>query len=369
MIKTGKDKVGRNDPCPCGSGRKYKFCCLNNEEILEQKLSIFLSDYNIASKAARIKQCIHPNKGECRDGIVKAHAIQNNRILSRLSVNGMVWTVDGVSNLFFQGAQSKGRKVATTFTGFCAYHDKILFQPIEDREFEGTPQQVFLYTYRTFAWHYHKKLEGVNRSTIAKRLAIENKLPGINNKSSDLTIFEKNLNLCAIENEDKYRKFNQFILKDEFDQICFSIWEIPYEIDIAVSSMLEIEHDISGNVMNNLKSPKPLKSIYLNIFPNKEKSYCIWSWLIEDYIYDDYVKQFMNLSILDRCNYLNNNLPRWTDSIIISPRLWDEWGKDIQQALISHANFEILYRQMEFEEQKYYYEYMDTPWNFFRKLS
>jgi len=20
-------KVGRNDPCPCGSGRKYKVCC------------------------------------------------------------------------------------------------------------------------------------------------------------------------------------------------------------------------------------------------------------------------------------------------------------------------------------------------------
>ena len=22
-----KSKVGRNDPCPCGSGRKYKKCC------------------------------------------------------------------------------------------------------------------------------------------------------------------------------------------------------------------------------------------------------------------------------------------------------------------------------------------------------
>ena len=22
-----KDKVGRNDPCPCGSGKKYKNCC------------------------------------------------------------------------------------------------------------------------------------------------------------------------------------------------------------------------------------------------------------------------------------------------------------------------------------------------------
>jgi len=25
---TGKSKVGRNDPCPCGSGLKYKQCCL-----------------------------------------------------------------------------------------------------------------------------------------------------------------------------------------------------------------------------------------------------------------------------------------------------------------------------------------------------
>jgi hypothetical protein len=22
-------KLGRNDPCPCGSGKKYKHCCLN----------------------------------------------------------------------------------------------------------------------------------------------------------------------------------------------------------------------------------------------------------------------------------------------------------------------------------------------------
>jgi hydrogenase maturation protease len=26
-----KKKVGRNDPCPCGSGRKYKKCCLNKD--------------------------------------------------------------------------------------------------------------------------------------------------------------------------------------------------------------------------------------------------------------------------------------------------------------------------------------------------
>jgi len=27
-IKRDGDKTGRNDPCPCGSGKKYKKCCL-----------------------------------------------------------------------------------------------------------------------------------------------------------------------------------------------------------------------------------------------------------------------------------------------------------------------------------------------------
>ena len=26
------EKVGRNDPCPCGSGKKYKSCCFQNDQ-------------------------------------------------------------------------------------------------------------------------------------------------------------------------------------------------------------------------------------------------------------------------------------------------------------------------------------------------
>ena len=29
-VRKGK-KVGRNDPCPCGSGKKYKKCCGKDE--------------------------------------------------------------------------------------------------------------------------------------------------------------------------------------------------------------------------------------------------------------------------------------------------------------------------------------------------
>ena len=27
LTSIAKSKVGRNQPCPCGSGKKYKYCC------------------------------------------------------------------------------------------------------------------------------------------------------------------------------------------------------------------------------------------------------------------------------------------------------------------------------------------------------
>jgi hypothetical protein len=33
QIKEKKKKIGRNDPCPCGSGLKYKKCCLRKDSL------------------------------------------------------------------------------------------------------------------------------------------------------------------------------------------------------------------------------------------------------------------------------------------------------------------------------------------------
>ena len=32
------EKVGRNDPCPCGSGKKYKSCCFPKRQQKERPL-------------------------------------------------------------------------------------------------------------------------------------------------------------------------------------------------------------------------------------------------------------------------------------------------------------------------------------------
>lgn len=37
-------RVGRNDPCPCGSGKKFKRCCLNSQRLDEPSSGLFQGD-------------------------------------------------------------------------------------------------------------------------------------------------------------------------------------------------------------------------------------------------------------------------------------------------------------------------------------
>ena len=32
-VRNAAKKVGPNDPCPCGSGKKYKKCCMQKEKL------------------------------------------------------------------------------------------------------------------------------------------------------------------------------------------------------------------------------------------------------------------------------------------------------------------------------------------------
>jgi hypothetical protein len=51
-------KIGRNDPCPCGSGKKYKRCCLEKDETAERKFAAAASvpQRQIGTVAAEIAE-------------------------------------------------------------------------------------------------------------------------------------------------------------------------------------------------------------------------------------------------------------------------------------------------------------------------
>jgi methionyl aminopeptidase len=48
-MKTRSVKIGRNDPCPCGSGKKYKQCCRNKKKEISLK-DTYKKQFNIILK-------------------------------------------------------------------------------------------------------------------------------------------------------------------------------------------------------------------------------------------------------------------------------------------------------------------------------
>ena len=42
-------KIGRNDPCPCGSGKKYKHCCLSPASVISDELHTLLAGQELDS--------------------------------------------------------------------------------------------------------------------------------------------------------------------------------------------------------------------------------------------------------------------------------------------------------------------------------
>jgi hypothetical protein len=52
---TSGRRVGRNEPCPCGSGRKYKHCCLGKDEVAarEARVKAEAKAAKAAEKAAK----------------------------------------------------------------------------------------------------------------------------------------------------------------------------------------------------------------------------------------------------------------------------------------------------------------------------
>ena len=317
--------------------------------------------YEMAEHIPKIKICLYPEKDKCNGKIKRAHTIQNNKILVNVSDNGDIIALNGKSNLIFQDAEKQGRKRATTFWGFCDYHDTVVFEPIENNDYDKSIFQTFLYTYRTFAWHYYLKETENNKIDFIK-----------DNMDFDLNSNElfSGVKLGINDNNKLKGKFDKAILEKNYNIIKYYVWKIPFKVEFCCCGMIQLFKDLFGNEINSHEDiediNKPLKNLFINIFPEKNISYAIFSWLAEDIEYEPFIQQFSKLNLKNKINYLNNMLPQETDKIFINPRLWRKWGEQVQNSFIEWANIGELFNFMDMEKPFFHkWKYSYVPWNLF----
>ncbi len=153
-VTSMKNTIGRNDPCPCGSGKKYKKCHWLKSD--SESIPMWRAD-QIFKKTFDVKECLCPaeEKWQCSGNIINAHTISKSQNLKQIADQQHVY---GLSKSFQDAHRLGGPDYkllsinkASTFTGFCSYHDDKLFGPLEKKAFIGSKEQCLLLAYRIIA--------------------------------------------------------------------------------------------------------------------------------------------------------------------------------------------------------------------------
>src|SRR3989344_2018238 len=290
------------------------------------------------NRAVKFKKCLHPQQENCSKKVIKAHSIQNNRILNKLSKDGYVLHVD-ISDLKFTQDLSKiGKKIATTFEGFCDTHDKV-FTPIEAKDYDPTNvEQNFFFAYRIFCREYivknqaYELIEETNRE-FGENNDLISMLEGYKHSFKDL----------------KYYKlvFDKALMEKDYDKIGTKVIELSNVFSIAVCSGFGIEFDFKGNRLNELSNfDERLRYLFLTIFPQNNSTYCLLSYLKEDEEFFALIlEQLGNMGEEMKIQKLNILIVEYCENFVYSP---EQWGKIPRE---DKAEFLNLFQEI-FAEKK-----------------
>lgn len=365
-------KIQPYEPCPCGSDDKFKFCCYQKARIESEKerksMSYTYSRLNhmatTAWRDADFDVCLGFNQEKCSGSIKNAHTLQNNRILNRIQEHGHVYRISGDldKKLEFRSVFKKiSRNKASTFRGFCDYHDTILFREIEQEEYANKDKQNFLFAFRSLTLQYHEKLRLLNqlRSHFKKYPAATLDPQMVNTyRVTQLDIQDYGM---------EYKRFKDDYLNRNFRNLRTIYTCLDYEINFATSASFAVQHDLKQNLINDIyfdKSSDKMPSIYINIYPTNGKTNIIISHHRKDSIYKDYFDQLEEIPLSKLVKYLNFLVIQYTQNIYFKPSFIDNMDTQEKENLLKSFSSSIdMLNKIELLAKNEYFKF-----NIFRKV-
>ena len=325
-------------------------------------------------EASRIKECFHHHKNECQGKIKQAHSIQKNGKLTILEslVNG--------NNCVYSFANSKisnenimeelipiGKKEASTFFGFCDFHDSKLFAQIENNEFDNSEEHLFLHSYRSFAHSYHKKNEEIkawNDSNYQQILIATYGKEKVEIKKMQLAALNKHL-------IQRKQILDNSIYNTEFDNLNYFVHKFNGIVPIAVSGLITPTVSFSGALMNNTDCNNLIVSQPIfTLLPEKNHSILILSAFNFDKVSTKFIDEIDSMPNFKFEKAISSIIIDSCQNTIISPKFWDNLTK-LEKRLIldEYSRISIDYQserkffwsQFNFLKPKYYLKGGTSP--------
>lgn len=351
-------KIYDREKCPCGSEKVYSQCCkIRKDKVIKKSKKPLNVQVMEQFKRSQIKCCLHPDKSKCAKHIKEAHALQNNKIISRLAEKGHVYIlnmqkapqiipIENEEPEIITLMDKIGVNHATTATCFCDVHDDEAFAPIEKGAPDFEPdndEHKYIYAYKAFIFEYYKKI--VEKNSFA--INVKDR-PSLLKDASQIQYYRALTK--TLEEMDYVKKFfDKGIMEKDYSGLETCIIELPESINFANYACVALDFDISGKKIKHTYKGF-ISRMFITIFPEENKSYMIFSCLKSDYkVYKKFFRQLKMVNVNKVKYYLDLVLPLYSENVVISPRLWEKWNEEQQMAYTFYANRNgkqfLLYRQ------------------------
>lgn len=340
MVGKQTSKIGRNDPCWCGSGLKYKKCHLGREDmerpnphLIEQKLRKPFSE----------KYCLHPDakKGLCQGNIIKAHTVQRSGGLSKIAEKGHVYRFNFelstlIENEGLSVPKLIGIKQASTFTGFCKYHDFETFNRIESQAFDGNEEQTFLLAYRALCRELFTKRAAFQAPNFIREFDKGVPLNGQLQIQSLVNLNQIGLAKSLREMEKRKIAYDKCLTDKDYGNVNYYILRLDKTPDILCSGGFNPHYDFNGNMLQDyLDLSITLESMYFSLIPTQNGGAAILSWVEEGgSVCNAFVKSLNGLNRNEMPYALTRLVFEHFENTFFSPAWWSSLKESEKVRLI-----------------------------------
>ena len=291
------------------------------------------------------KMCLAPPSwtNECDCQIVQAHTVSKSGSLRRIARKGHVYSLKlelGTKNrsdrLSRFTPKLKGINHASTFSGFCARHDDLIFSPLEKQEFKGTSEQCFLLGYRALARELYTKRAAVENigliRELDKGLSLEEQIRfQSEHQAMNLGFLTGYRDLMASKAD-----FDSILEKGTFKSVRGYVIEFVSPPFLMCSGSVLPEQDFDGGILQDLgRLSKTPDLLTFSSFFGGESGVVVFSWLSSS---DPACEAFVSSLHAIPDKYLTDSLLRFffehCENIHISPDWWENTQESNRRALI-----------------------------------
>ncbi|WP_041855610.1 hypothetical protein [Candidatus Korobacter versatilis] len=171
-----------------------------------------------------------------------------------------------------------GLRKASTFSGFCSYHDAELFRALETKPFTATKEQLFLLAYRALSKEVYAKRYAIRTIPLQRRQDKGSDALHQVNVQSYLYLREQALRLGLRDLESAIADYDKALLARDHDRFSGYLVFTDKTPDLAVSAAMFPEFDFQANALQSLSSAECLDLLTYTVLPMSSGGVIAFVW-------------------------------------------------------------------------------------------